>query len=800
MAVEIPDTLKREVFRFLKLPKMQKFPPERNWTEDENKQYTYHNPIILEHLKNDGNVGIMCGRGRLIIIDCDGKELEEYCENNLPKTLTVLTPTKKLKHFYYFSDWRKPIILDKEGKHYGEIRNWGLYIVAPCSKLDTGTYEIKDEREIADLSDEELEKIAIKFGRGLKDYGEKLTEPTPTKISPLVEEMLSKGVVDGSRHKSRFMIIKDLWNNNISNERIKEIILKFNVNCSPPDDEEEVLRQLDSLLQNPTKYLIKSENDPNIIKSNYGTDENISKIEIIQPGLRKPISDFASEVGKFFSERNLLYFRPIERNVVRLEMIPQNNDKNKKILGFKEVKSSEFITFIEKYFNVGINIYDKKEKTWNFELKSIPKEIAETTLESSQLKEQLPVIDKIFTVPLPLLDKEILVFPINGYDKKLWSWMPYNAPKIVDGLSLDDAKKIIDEIYKEFCFKTEQDKINAIAALLTPFCRRLYSRETCRTPIFFYKANRERAGKDYCAGITGIVFEGVAVDEPPITSGKETHDEEFRKKILSAFKMGRNRIHISNNKGFINSSVLEMLATSENFSDRQLGSNTILQYPNTLEISLSANTGITYTPDLSHRSIFINLFLAMEEPNNRKFEKPNLHEWIKTHREEILSALYSLVKNWYFKGMPPGNCPFSSYSEWARVVGGIMEAAGYNTPCVNNDDQMGVGGDLEAMDMKKLFELSFEQWGEQWIEKKVVMDEIDKENSDFNELFSWFNWDNPKSARTKFSILLRKYVGREMSGIKLMEMPNPKAQRSKYMWTKNEENFKPKKSNLEDFI
>jgi hypothetical protein len=63
---------------------------------------------------------------------------------------------------------------------------------------------------------------------------------------------------------------------------------------------------------------------------------------------------------------------------------------------------------------------------------------------------------------------------------------------------VDSSGKIeIFRRYKEFCFKDEQDKINAIAGLLTPYLRGLFKNFNTRTPLFFYMANRERAGKDY---------------------------------------------------------------------------------------------------------------------------------------------------------------------------------------------------------------------------------------------------------------------------------------------------------------
>ena len=49
--------------------------------------------------------------------------------------------------------------------------------------------------------------------------------------------------------------------------------------------------------------------------------------------------------------------------------------------------------------------------------------------------------------------------------------------------------------------------------------RGLFSSFSVRTPLWIYIANRERAGKDYLAGINGILYEGYALEEPPISMG-----------------------------------------------------------------------------------------------------------------------------------------------------------------------------------------------------------------------------------------------------------------------------------------
>lgn len=514
-------------------------------------------------------------------------------------------------------------------------------------------------------------------------------------------------------------------------------------------------------------------------------DSRVKK-DIILPQEGKLYSEVAQEMGEVFGSKHEIFFRPVENAVVKLERHNLDDKQNEeKVLQFQEVTDEGFVTYAEQYLRTGLN---KKSKDpygdARFVPKSMTKGMAGIILASEyQFRAHLPVIETIYNVPLPTLKDGKLVFPKAGYDPEMLSWLPHSAPKLDVGMTLEQAKEIIDKIYKDFCFTKEQDRINAISSGLTPMCRGIYKDRTSRTPIYFWKATRERSGKDYGSGVVGILYEGFAVEDPAISSSDGTNDEEFRKKILATLKSGRMRIHSSNNKGDLNSAVLEGVSTSSYWEDRQLGSNTMLRFPNTLEISLSANVGIYYTPDLGARCVFINLSYFDEDPNKREFAIPDLHGWVKEHRSEVLSAFYTLVKNWHEKGMPEGKVPFTSYPEWARVVGGILETAGYGSPCKPNDDSDANTGDTETNNMKRLFELAYKTWPGRPVKKKEIVDQILCEDSDFSEVFQYLPWnDKPNSAKIKFGVLLHKFDHRVLSGIRMEGTESDHSERKEYTW------------------
>lgn len=514
------------------------------------------------------------------------------------------------------------------------------------------------------------------------------------------------------------------------------------------------------------------------------------KNEIQLPGNDVLISEFAQDLVDRLKTEKVIFFKQDARQVVELGTVKDPEGKVTHT-GFIPVKPSRFVTLAEKYFNPWTWIF-KRDGSKFASHRSMTKDTANTVLDSHIIENDLPNINRIFTVQIPVFYNEELTFPNKGYDERFNSWLNHDAPVIETlDMELDDAKDIIQQIFSEFCFQSKQDYTNAVAGLLTPFLRGIFPTFNTRTPFFLYEANRERAGKDYCAGITGVLYEGVALEEPPISSNERNNNssEEIRKKILSAILTGRKRLHFANNKGHLNNAVFEAYLTSKRISDRLLGTNKIVDIDNELEFSGSGNLGITLSPDLANRSIFIKLFLDVEDANSRSFKNPNLHLWLSENRGLVLSAMYSLVRNWFDSKQKKGSIPFSSYPEWSHICGGIMEAAGYDNPCVSDKEMLGVSVDSETQDMKCLFEYCFETNPDTWMLKKDVVNLI-KVSED--GLFSYMDWEK-MSDQVKFAKKFDKFIGRIFSDIRLLvEDASVRGSRKKYKFTKGKSDFNQK--------
>jgi DNA polymerase I-like protein with 3'-5' exonuclease and polymerase domains len=461
-------------------------------------------------------------------------------------------------------------------------------------------------------------------------------------------------------------------------------------------------------------------------------------------------------------------------------------------LGPLQAKSS-----LEKHMEPGYVI----RNTGQFVPCSFPTEFCKGLLQAEQLKAHLFDIVRVLPVPLPFRVNDKLLYPKPGYDPQFGTFLLPDAPAIKP-LSVEYALEVFERLHSDFCFTNQQSKTHAVAALLTPFAKALIG-WTTRTPLWYYSANRPRAGKDYLRAITLIVYEGTAFEDLPI--GKEA--EETAKRVMAAARSGRRFMHFSNCQDYLEDPYLTQALTNPVINGRRLGSNDAssdLSVPNEIDFSLSANVGHTYREDFEPRMRKIELAYFEEDPNERAFKDKFLHRTVKENRAIILSAIAALFNHWASQGFPAGPTDFISYPEWAQTIGGIMTAAGLADPCLPFKGDYDTGGDLKTAAMSALFRLCFKRFGDAWVTKKQIYEAIeeaaaqDEDDSADTEALHWFgpleNHDDARSNQSKLGRDLRVFKNRILAGVKLLiDESNARADRHKFRF-QTPETPKPAKS------
>ena len=423
---------------------------------------------------------------------------------------------------------------------------------------------------------------------------------------------------------------------------------------------------------------------------------------------KQQVAIIAGKIANEVKNKHTMFYRPDIGAAVELVTV------QKRLRGtcqretsdeLQVVAATRFVTYIDTYVKTGVFVKSEDGKTLEFVEKSISPALAKQILDSAAFTNSLFIIDNIITAPLPVLHDGKIMFPERGYDKRFETWLSRDAPIIDKEINLNEAKVFLTDVYKECCFSAEQDYVNALSGLLTPFCRGIYSEKNTLTPAIYYRGNQPNIGKDTCAVVTGITIENTEAQDKPIEDGPE-----LAKKVTAAFVSKRKRMHFANCKGKIQNKDFENLLTNPVWLDRVLGSTNDSGFDNDLDISLSAN-GSTYSKDLGTRFVYVNLlYKPTDKP--RKYTRTDFPGFIRKNRAKILSCLFALVKNWQDNGAIRSE-HVNRFAEWSEICGGILEAAGYNSPCNNSADYSTIDATDEDVSSRNFFIKMYEKCPEQ---------------------------------------------------------------------------------------
>jgi len=770
----------------------------------------------------------------LIVVDFDKKEFMDKVFKKFPETFTTTSgSSKNCVHIWLASDSNKSYkILDEKLETLCDVQGEGKQVISPGSKHQEGSiYSVVKDLPIAFMPYAEIEAILTPYDKrpkkikpakkqySPKGIGNDITEKIINSVSMVdvlneIEIDTTKNPTNCFAHSSeggkcfgwndetahcfhcdgswnKFSLIRD--SKNLTDKRTfewfaekggvteeleqsrKEYKNNNKMERNGFSKDSNIFTRIDTPKKDLIKQMERFENNQKKIDREKKEDKERNKVKILLPQQSQSFTEFVDEIVVEINKNGIeLFNRP------RYHTIVENTSWYDKVLdqqvdGLREVKIIRLINVLEEKFKF-YSIVKTSEELFTNSYKELSKKWAELLMENTEFLESLPKVDRVFTCALPYKINGKLVLPKEGWDERLDSFLIKDSPKI-ELIDVKDAKKIIKKTYKEFCFKQERDREFAIAHLLTPGCRGMYSEPTARTPLFIYEANRERCGKDYCAGIVSIVYEGHVNDNPPISNNERNSSggsDELRKKLTSAIKRGARILHFANNRGRLNNVVLEQALTSEHWNDRLLGKNTEVSLNNEIDFSISANMGLSYTSDLDKRSRKIELFYAPEDINKRTFKNPNLHGWVKKNRNNILSAIYTLIQTWHDAGEPSDSI-HTSFHEWARVVGGVMKYHNLGDPCITVEDYDAIGGDTETRDMRDLFIYMYDlnSKGQTDLNKVItnsynmseIMEHVKNGQNEGESFFSYYDLDSI-GGKVKFSFKLRKFLDREFSNIK----------------------------------
>jgi hypothetical protein len=398
------------------------------------------------------------------------------------------------------------------------------------------------------------------------------------------------------------------------------------------------------------------------------------------PGPDRLLSDFATELGQELRDKDI-YYRNGE--IVILD----DGD-------LKTIPPQAFRCWAEKWF-IGYRAKTIGENTFEFNVTMSDTE-ARGTLAAPQFIAALRRVRCVNHTRLPILDKDgkLTLLP-DGYHEPTQTLTLASVNYDLQ-TTPDVALETIKGLLSEFCFADgERSKAVTIAAMIGLFANQLLPNKSLR-PCFIFTANAEGAGKSLLVQICFLPTLGAMP-----TGCKSTEDDEIRKNLTTAILEARQVVFFDNLKGRLSSPALEAFLSAPIWTDRKLKFNETVTGENLATCFVTGN-GMTVSPDMRRRSLFVELHLEVERAEDRQFKRLLDLPTLLAMRPEILSALWAIVRNWDAKGRPGPSRGHSAFPSWANIIGGIVEAAGFDCPLKTAN--VAASADPDSDDMRKLVE------------------------------------------------------------------------------------------------
>ena len=337
----------------------------------------------------------------------------------------------------------------------------------------------------------------------------------------------------------------------------------------------------------------------------------------------------------------------------------------------------------------------------------------------------LPRFSRVTTVPVFAPDGSLITQP--GYNKA--SGVVYAPPRGYESLPVPDeitsehlaeAKKLVEELLRDFPFSCDEagdspDHDNAIALMLLPFVRDMID---APTPLHLFEASMPGSGKGLLAkSLLWPAFgrvEGMPLDE---------EEAEVRKIITSAIHKGAPLIWFDNINHPITSPSLAAALTMDVWNDRVLGASELAN-AKIRAIWLAAANNITMSGEVARRTIRIRIAPQTDRPEDRTgFLHDNLVEWVAENRPRLVWAAHVICKNAIQQGLPkPKSKVVASYERWSRVIGSILECAGY-TQFLKNYRVLLDGSNTERQALS-MFAITWYEWAEREGKRLVTTSEL----------------------------------------------------------------------------
>jgi hypothetical protein len=228
---------------------------------------------------------------------------------------------------------------------------------------------------------------------------------------------------------------------------------------------------------------------------------------------------------------------------------------------------------------------------------------------------------------------------------------------------------LLGDLLRGFHWRGHIDAINYIGAALMILLMPMLV--AAGHPGVMVWANKSGVGKSLLAQLLVILKDGITAGATTLDGGPR----EIENQIASELNDGRSTLFIDNQRGAINSTVLEANMTVSLIRIRGFHTQHKIERPNDVLWLLTSNDAVP-TDDLLQRCIHIHLhFEGQVERREFAIKEDELKQFVTENREALISLLAGMVERWKDVGRPMVKTP-CRFEKCGNLIGSILHANG----------------------------------------------------------------------------------------------------------------------------
>lgn len=290
-----------------------------------------------------------------------------------------------------------------------------------------------------------------------------------------------------------------------------------------------------------------------------------------------------------------------------------------------------------------------KQNKCDFKVVPLDNDTAHKLLRSPAFLKNIRPVELISDVPVfKELDNGAEL--IEGYDRDKGVLIT-EQPVGYGFMELEEAKRIIIGLFDDFAFVDASDMSRAVAGLLTPALCHSDLLLGGPRPVYYIDADSAGAGKGVMANIMTMPY----TDHPALITQDDSSIGSIDDKVGNALLSGKTLLILDNLKPSrkekeLSSAFLEGLITTGQMEFRSAGQKATTLEASKMCMYLTTN-GMAMSKDMASRSLYISI-RKRDKTYKFKSYSQGLERWIVDNRAKIMSAIYTLLKEYVRLGKP----------------------------------------------------------------------------------------------------------------------------------------------------